>query len=237
MSQKEAKGSTMTTKQLERAIARVKDYHSKADNLINEIFGSVKLETKEVAKKPVKSEKVSTKAKVEASKVEKPRTGRDGGPNRSQLIRAYFEAHGLNSRPRDVIEALKKEGITVAPALVSIIKHKINNGSKAVEEVSKKEAKTTKVKSGDPLPAVVRSVLEKNKDGLKLGDLANKVEEAGYKYGGEKGHKGLVQNVYQCLYSLSKEKHHPGYQGTDPVVLHDETSKRYMLNPKAKRSA
>jgi hypothetical protein len=80
-------------------------------------------------------------------------------------------------------------------------------------------------------------VLSKNKDGLKLGDLANKVEEAGYKYGGEKGHKGLVQNVYQCLYGLSKEKSHPGFEGTDPVVLHDESSKRYMLNPKAKRSA
>ncbi len=226
----------MTTKQIERTIARIKDFHSKTENLINEIFSSHKPE-----KKLVKASKTKVVAKTvkTTEKAEKPRAGRDGGPNRSELIRAYFKKHGNDSRPRDVIEALKKEGIEVAPALVSIIKNKLNGGatvSKKEKTVAKKASKTL-VKSGDPLPAVVQSVLEKNKDGLKLSDLTNKVEEAGYQYSGKKGHDGLKQNVYQCLYSLCKEKHHPGYEGTDPVVLHDETSKRYMLNPKAKRSA
>jgi hypothetical protein len=221
----------MTTKQLERTIARIKDFHLKTENLINEIFGSTKTEAKA---KPAK-------AKVELKKSEKVRAGRDGGLNRSELIRAYFEKHGMDSRPRDVIEALKKEGVVVAPALVSIIKHKMNGGAKSVVKKTKVEKATkaaaTKKTSGDPLPAVVQAVLEKNKDGLKLGDLTNKVKEAGYQYHGKKGDEGLKQNVFQCLYSLSKEKHHPGFEGTDPVVYRDKTSKRYMLNPKAKRSA
>lgn len=222
----------MTTKQLERTIARIKDFHTKTEGLINEIFGAKKAEAKAV--------KVKAKAKVE-TKARKARAGREGGPNRSQLIRAYFEKHGMDSRPRDVIEALKKDGIVVAPALVSIVKHKLNGGAKAVAK-RPKVAKATKAsaatkKSGDPLPAVVQAVLEKNKDGLKLGDLTNKVKEAGYQYHGKKGDEGLKQNVFQCLYSLSKEKHHPGFEGTDPVVYRDKTSKRYMLNPKAKRSA
>lgn len=221
----------MTTKQLERTIARIKDFHSKTENLINEIVGVAK-------KTEVKA--VKPKAKVEVKKVEKARAGRDGGLNRSELIRSYFEKHGMDSRPRDVIEALKKDGIVVAPALVSIIKHKMNGGSKAVvkkEKVVKATKTTAKKTSGDPLPAVVQAVLEKNKDGLKLGDLTNKVKEAGYQYHGKKGDEGLKQNVFQCLYSLSKEKHHPGFEGTDPVVYRDKTSKRYILNPKAKRSA
>lgn len=220
----------MTTKQLERTIARIKDYHSKAESLIGEIFSSHKPEKVD--------QKATPKAQVKTG-TEKSRAGRDGGPNRSELIRAYFKKYGTDARPRDVIESLKKEGVEVAPALVSIVKSKLNGGvkvsSKKEKTVIKKTAKV--VKSGDPLPAVVQTVLDKNKDGLKLADLTTKVEEAGYQYGGKKGHDGLKQNVYQCLYSLCKEKHHPGFEGTDPVVLHDETSKRYMLNPKAKRSA
>lgn len=221
----------MTTKQLERTIARIKDFHTKTESLINEIFGAKKAEAK--AAKP------KVKAKVEV-KARKTRAGREGGPNRSQLIRAYFEKHGMDSRPRDVIEALKKDGIVVAPALVSIVKHKLNGGAKEVSKktkVVKTKASVAAKKSGDPLPAVVQAVLEKNKDGLKLGDLTDKVKEAGYQYHGKKGDEGLKQNVFQCLYSLSKEKHHPGFEGTDPVVYRDKTSKRYMLNPKAKRSA
>lgn len=226
----------MTTKQLERQFARIKDLHSKTEGLIKEVLSSCKPEAS-------LTKKTFVKAKVKATVATKPRAGREGGVNRSELIRAYFDKFGLDSRPRDVIEALKKDGVEVAPALVSIVKYKLANGSKTVATKTKAEkpAKVAKakpaVRSGDPLPAVVQSVLEKNKDGLKLGDLTNKVEQAGYQYNGKKGHDGLKQNVYQCVHSLSKEKRHPGYEGTDPVVLHDETSKRYMLNPKAKRSA
>jgi len=219
----------MTTKQIERQFARIKDLHTKTEGLIKDVFSSFK----SGAKAPKSKIVVKTK-----SKTGKPRAGRDGGLNRSELIRSYFEKNGLDSRPRDVIEALKKEGVEVAPALVSIVKHKLNNGTSKTkkEKVTVAKSKTTR-KSGDPLPAVVQAVLEKNKDGLKLGDLADKVEAAGYQYSGKKGHEGLRQNVYQALHSLSKEKHHPGYEGTSPVVLHDETSKRYILNPKAKRTA
>ena len=224
------------TKQIERNMQKIKNFHAKAESLIEEIFS---LQKKMGLAPKQNGVKVKSKAKPE-----KARAGREGGVNKSELIRTYFEKHGKDTRPRDVIEALKKDGVEVGAALVSIVKSKIG-GTTATKKVSLKTTKekpttvVAKAKKGSdlPLPAVCLDVLYKNKDGLKLGDLANKVEEAGYKYGGDKGHKGLVQNVYQCLYSLSKEKTHPGFEGTDPVVLHDESSKRYMLNPKAKRSA
>lgn len=220
-----------TTKQIERNMEKIKTCHEKTEALIKEIFSLQKKLT--LTPKSVKAVKKAVPTAVKA------RAGREGGVNRSQLIRDYFEKHGKDSRPRDVIEALKKSGVEVGAALVSIIKNKL--GGKRVAKAEKKVLKAKKMiakKGSDlPLPAVCLDVLSKNKDGLKLGDLATKVEEAGYKYGGDKGHKGLVQNVYQCLYGLSKEKHHPGFEGTDPVVLHDETSKRYTLNPNAKRSA
>jgi hypothetical protein len=224
------------TKQIERNVEKIKSLHAKTETLIKEIFS--------LQKKMVSTPNGSSKAKVamttKPEKAGKARAGRGGGVNKSELIRAYFEKHGKDSRPRDVIEYLGKDGVEVGAALVSIIKTKLGAApSKKVSLKTKESPAVSKSKKGSdlPLPAVCLEVLSKNKDGLKLGDLANKVEEAGYKYGGDKGHKGLVQNVYQCLYSLSKEKSHPGFEGTDPVVLHDETSKRYVLNPKAKRSA
>ena len=225
------------TKQIERNVERIKSLHAKTETLIKEIFS---LQKKMVSTPNASKVKVAGMTKPE--KAGKARAGRGGGVNKSELIRAYFEKHGKDSRPRDVIEYLGKDGVEVGAALVSIIKTKLGAAPSKKVSLKTKEstavAKSKKSSGSDlPLPAVCLEVLSKNKDGLKLGDLANKVEEAGYKYGGDKGHKGLVQNVYQCLYSLSKEKNHPGFEGTDPVVLHDETSKRYMLNPKAKRSA
>lgn len=225
------------TKQIERNVEKIKSLHAKTETLIKEIFS---LQKKMVSTPNGSKVKVAGMTKPEkAGKAGKARAGRGGGVNKSELIRAYFEKHGKDSRPRDVIEYLGKEGVEVGAALVSIIKTKLGAAPSKKVSLKTKESPAAKSKKGSdlPLPAVCLEVLSKNKDGLKLGDLANKVEEAGYKYGGDKGHKGLVQNVYQCLYSLSKEKSHPGFEGTDPVVLHDETSKRYVLNPKAKRSA
>lgn len=222
------------TKQIERNVEKIKSLHAKTETLIKEIFSL----QKKMVSAPNGTKTRAIKA-TKPAKVAKARSGRGGGVNKSELIRDYFEKHGKDSRPRDVIEALGKNGVEVGAALVSIVRNKMGGTSTKKVALKTKERPSAKAKKNSdlPLPAVCLEVLSKNKDGLKLGDLANKVEEAGYKYGGDKGHKGLVQNVYQCLYSLSKEKSHPGFEGTDPVVLHDETSKRYMLNPKAKRSA
>jgi len=225
-------------KQIERNIEKVHNYHVKTESLINEIFG---LQKKLSLKKVSTAKTVGKIVKITPQKEIKVRAGRNGGPNKSQLVRSYFEKCGLDSRPKDIIEAIKKaESIDVDPALVSIVKKKLGGVKKTIKAktpVAKTVLPTKTTVSALPLRAICLEVLCKNKDGLKLGDLANKVVEAGYKYGGEKGHKGVVQNVFQCLYSLSKEKHHPGFDGTDPVVFHDETSKRYTLNPNAKRSA
>lgn len=173
------------------------------------------------------------------------------GLNRSQLIRDYFEKHGIDSRPKDVIVALKEQhSIEVAPALVSIIKGKLSTTKapkakkapkvkaakvKATKEKVAKAPKTEVKESKLPLPALCEKILSSSREGYKLGDVAELVAKAGYEYTGEKGHKGLVQNVYQALYNLCREKKHPGYEGETAVVIHDETSKRYRINPKAKK--
>ena len=186
-------------------------------------------------------------AAPKATKAPKARKEGKEGPNRSQLIRDYFEKHGIDSRPKDVIAALKEQhSIEVAPALVSIIKGKLSGGvktpkaKKVVKVKAVKAKKTTKTRkevseSKLPLPALCERILSSSREGYKLGDLAELVAKAGYEYTGEKGHKGLVQNVYQALYNLCREKKHPGYEGETAVVIHDEASKRYRLNPKAKK--
>ena len=46
---------------------------------------------------------------------------KSGGPNKSKAIRDYYNAHPT-AKPKEVAEALSKEGITVTPAFVSTIR-------------------------------------------------------------------------------------------------------------------
>lgn len=48
---------------------------------------------------------------------------RSGGPNKSEAIRKYLEANP-EAKPKEIVEALKPEGIEVTPAFVSTIKTK-----------------------------------------------------------------------------------------------------------------
>ena len=43
-----------------------------------------------------------------------------GGPNKSKAIRAYKSTH-KRSKPKEIAEALAKEGVTVTPAFVSTV--------------------------------------------------------------------------------------------------------------------
>jgi hypothetical protein len=52
------------------------------------------------------------------------------GPNKSQAIREYYEAHP-DAKPKAVVEALAAKGVVVTPAFVSTIKStSINKGPK-----------------------------------------------------------------------------------------------------------
>lgn len=172
------------------------------------------------------------------------RRGPKGGINRSDLIRDYYRQHGMEVKNKDLIESLEKaHKVKFEPSLVSTIKKKILEGKKpakahkAKEKVAKAKGKA-KAKGGElkglPMPALCAAILKKSgREGLKLKEMTERVIESGYEYKGNKGNLGIAQNVYQALHTLSQKKSHPGYNGKVAVILHDESSKRWKLNPKA----
>lgn len=171
---------------------------------------------------------------------------RKGEVNRSDLIREYFRKHGMEIKNKDLIESLEKaHKVKIEPSLVSTIRKKMQEGKKparAAKVKAKAKARSAKVvhageMKGLPMPALCAAILKKSgKDGLKLKEVTERVIEAGYDYKGNKGNLGIAQNVYQALHTLSQKKSHPGYNGKVAVILHDESSKRWKLNPKAVRA-
>ena len=138
-----------------------------------------------------------------------------------------------------MIQALKKDGIEVPSSLVSTIKKNLGISTPKNKVLVKKVEKVEKTeKSSAPLPKIVQEVLLKNKDGLRLKEVMEKVQQSGYNYKGNKPvEQGLYSNVYQTLHNLASKKHHTGFEGNAPVVIHDGSSHMYKLNPEAKRSA
>lgn len=173
--------------------------------------------------------------------------------NKSQAIKACF-AENPDAMPKDVIATCKSAGWEVSVGLVSSIKTKLKQGGSSSSTGSSSRGKKSgksklaaaqdRGKSTDlPLPAIVQEVLGTNKGGLKLDELVLKCLEAGYVYTGKakkgtpKWRKAVSQNVYQCCNDLMKSKNRRGWQNEEPIVVRDETSHRYKLNPKAKKAA
>lgn len=203
------------------------------------------VEVVETAVEEVAAEAPAATGTVPSDGQAKSRKGREVGVNKSELVRNYFEKHGMECRNKDVIDAIRKSrGVELNPTLVSIIRKSM--GLKRVRKthvqkmVVKETKKESKVKTADlaglPMTALCARILQKtrSREGLKLAEIADLVIQSGYKYTGSKGREGVVQNVYQALHNLSKKTAHPGYEGQVAVILKDETSHRYRLNPKAK---
>jgi hypothetical protein len=176
-----------------------------------------------------------TMGQRKVSKAKEPKSvkkiAKADGVNKSEMIRKYFEKHGMEVKNKDIVEyARKAHKIDLAPSLVSIIRGTMaepKNGK------AKKEAHL----AGLPMTALAVVLLQKNRgrDGLKLSEITDLVIKSGYKYSGDKGREGITQNVWQALNNLSKKTAHPGYDGEVSVILKDAASHRYRLNPKAKR--
>lgn len=206
--------------------------------------------TEKAEDKEAISEAPAAKATVQTNGEARSRKGWKGGVNKSELVRNYFEKHGLEVRNVDLIADIKKaHGIDVGAANVSIVRKQLGKGAKKTKakveakvkvkttEKAKVSAKKTAGLKGLPMPAMCVELLKKGpREGLKLGELAEMVDSSGYKYTGDKGYSGLVQNVYQAVHNLSMPKTHPGYKGKVAVIIHDKDSKRYRLNPKAKKN-
>lgn len=206
---------------------------------------AVSAEVVEAAVGEVVAEAPAATGTVPSDGQAKSRKGREVGVNKSELVRNYFEKHGMECRNKDVIDAIRKSrGVELNPTLVSIIRKSM--GLKRVRKthvqkmVVKETKKESKVKTADlaglPMTALCARILQKtrSREGLKLAEIADLVIQSGYKYTGSKGREGVVQNVYQALHNLSKKTAHPGYEGQVAVILKDETSHRYRLNPKEK---
>jgi len=71
---------------------------------------------------PIFSECKDSKGKMSMAK-------KSGGPNKSAAIRDFFQ-NNPSAMPREAVEALKAQGISVTPAFVSTIKTKLSGGKK-----------------------------------------------------------------------------------------------------------
>jgi hypothetical protein len=205
----------------------------------------VTIEAVEKSVEEVAAEAPAATGTVPSNGQAKSRKGWKGGVNKSELVRNYFEKHGMDCRNKDLIDAIRKsKGVELNPTLVSIIRK--NMGSKKARKTRAQKValkvtkKTGKARTADlaglPMTALCARLLQnaRSREGLKLAEIADLVIQSGYKYTGSKGREGVVQNVYQALHNLSKKTAHPGYEGQVAVILKDETSHRYRLNPKAK---
>ena len=69
------------------------------------------------------------------AKSQKPRRAR-GGVSKADAIRAKFEQLGFDARPRDIIAALKTEGVKVTSAQVSMLRAKLAKNGKPAKSVA-----------------------------------------------------------------------------------------------------
>lgn len=193
--------------------------------------------------KEVKESQTEEKVAEPSSDGHAKRKGWKGGINRSDLIREYFRKHSMEVKNKDLIaDILKSHKIKIEPSLVSTIRKNIEKGivPKEKAKTTAKETKSPKAAlknhkgHGLPMPALCTMILSKEaKEGLKIKEISKKAIEYGYKYKGKKGRAGVTQNVYQALHGLAQKKNHPGYVGKIAIVIHDEPSQRWKLNPKA----
>lgn len=171
--------------------------------------------------KKVSRMKIHKASRKQVAKTKDMRSG-------SSLIREYLE-RSPNASNEEVVKELKKgKKIEVKPTLVSSVRALLKRQEGRTSKVFEKTKKSL------PMTTIVVKVLERApRDGIKLSEIAKKSIDAGYEYRGSKGKVGVTQNVYQALHALSRQIPHQGYEGKDPVVIHD--GMRWRLNPKAKK--
>ena len=112
------------------------------------------VETEKTEAEVVENALMEVAAEAPAAKGTVPSNGqaksrKNGGVNKSELIRNYFEKHGMGSRNKDLIYAIRKsKDVELNPTLVSIIRKNIESNrvsktraQKAPKKVAKKAVK------------------------------------------------------------------------------------------------
>lgn len=91
------------------------------------------------------------------------------GPNKSQAIREYYEAHP-DAKPKAVVEALAAKGVVVTPAFVSTIKStSINKGAKPAAKGKRGPKPGASVKA--PKVAAAKPAAAKSTGGVSIDTL------------------------------------------------------------------
>ena len=164
-----------------------------------------------------------------------------GKISKSELVRQCFRKNP-EARNQEVIEYIKeKHGIELQPSLVSTVKismkipksrpGRIKGSQKSKIGAVRKEKKS---RDGLSMTACVTRVMSKSKKGMQVDEVLDRVKNL-YSYKGSKGEEGLKNVVYQALYGLSLKKSRRGWEGSAPVLIHDDENHTWKLNPKAKR--
>lgn len=232
------------------ALEQLKRIRDIAINKMNEIIKMAEGVTEARASETETAAETATEefvAEAEPVRAPEPVTTRvshraKGGVSKSQAIREYFSKH-KEARNLEVIDYMKKvHNVEVKPSLVSTVKlsMKLQKGKPGRVKVRKAEGKV-KVKArkgrrtGLPMVACIAKVMSKSKQGMSRDEVLEGVKRLGYRYSGAKGEEGLKNIVYQGLYALSQKKSHAGWKGSVPVLLHDEQSHTWKMNPKAEQ--
>lgn len=203
----------------------------------------------EIAAVEISPSSVEAEAEEEGSppapKATKLVTEEKGKINKSDLIREFFNKNPA-SKNKDAIDYINKNyKIKLHPALVSSVKKKFQESPTEKKETSAKKSETkkseakksvTKKSNKLSMTACVTKVMARSKKGMNADQVIEKVEDL-YTYTGNKGKEGLKSIVYQALYNLSLEKSRRGWKDSSPILLHDEGSHTWKLNPEAKKIA
>lgn len=222
------------------ALEQLKRIRDIAINKMNEIIkmaeGVTEAKAPEETAPAAETVVAAEPAKAPEPAATRPSRKAKGGVSRSELIREYFSKH-KGVRNLDVIEHMKKvHNIEVKPSLVSTVKlsMKLPKGKPGRVKAGKTKVRRGR-RSGLPMVACIAKVMSKSKDGMTRDEVLEGVKRLGYRYSGSKGEDGLKNIVYQGLYALSQKKSHAGWKGSVPVLLHDEQSHTWKMNPRAEQ--
>ena len=185
-------------------------------------------------KAPITAPKAKVgRPKSAAKKVGRPKSNGEAKVNKAEAIRLYA-AENKDVRPKDIIKALGEKGIEVGPAAVWQALNHVPTGkkrgrpAKAEKKVEKKIAKPKVAKSekapgrgrreaGHTLADVVMKILGRNKNGLTLTEIRQRVESSEYETSAKDS--SLSAAVQNCLSKLRKNE----------VVSKDDETHKYIV--------
>jgi hypothetical protein len=183
---------------------------------------------KSTAKVEAPKAKVGRPKSTVAKKVGRPKSNGENKVNKAEAIRLYA-AENKDVRPKDIIKALGEKGIEVGPAAVWQALNHVPTGKKRgrpakAEKVAKpKVAKSEKApgrgrrEAGHTLSDVVMKILGRNKNGLTLAEIRQRVESSGYETSATDS--SLSAAVQNCLAKLREKE----------AVSKDDETRKYIV--------